>query len=239
MLTLANNNGHYPSSLRSSISKPESKASNSLPPSYVAKATSKGSHESSVSNVVKPPMSEASNPILPPPKAIRKFAQAVSNEDITKTMHSATPQKMQRNKKYCYTLWNDWVSHHANSNGEAIPLLHNITIKELQHWMCAFVLEGQKKDENAFVPNTLYHICCGIMRYLRTNGFPQIDIFKDSGFSKFRMVLDSEMKRLQSAGIGANHHKAEPTTVKQSQSLLRKKFCGRNISWGIILRSLC
>ena len=32
-----------------------------------------------------------------------------------------------------------------------------------------------------------------------------IDIFKDPGFSQFRMVLDAEMKRLQSAGIGAVH----------------------------------
>ena len=170
-------------------------------------------------------MSEASNPTLPPPKAIRKFAQAVSNEDITKTMHSAIPQKMQRDNKYCYTLWNDWVSHRANSTGEAIPLLHNITIKELQHWMFAFVLEVWKKDGNAFVPNTLHHIC-GIMRYLRTNGFPQIDIFKDSGFSQFQMVLDSEMKHLQSAGIGANHRKAEPITFGEEEILWQKCILG-------------
>ena len=171
-------------------------------------------------------MSEASNPTLPPPKAIRKFAQAVSNEDITKTMHSAIPQKKQRDNKYCYTLWNDWVSHCANSTGEAIPLLHNITIKELQHWMCALVLEVRKKDGNAFVPNTLHHICCGIMRYLRTNGFPQIGIFKDSGFSQFRMVLDSEMKRLQSAGIGANRRKAEPITFEEEEILWQKCILG-------------
>ena len=33
-------------------------------------------------------------------------------------------------------------------------------------------------------------------------GLPGIDIFKDEGFLHFRMVLDSEMKCLQVAGIG-------------------------------------
>ena len=181
--TLAKSNASYPSSSKSSVSKPESTASNFLHPSYVIKAKSKGSRES---NVVKPPALKASNPSHPLPKAIRKFAQAVSNEDIARTMHSAIPQKTQRDNKYCYNLWNDWVSHRANSTGEVIPLLHNITVKELQHWLCAFVLEVQKKDGNAFVPNTLHHICCGIMRYLRTNGLPHIDIsLKILGFHSF------------------------------------------------------
>ena len=161
-----------------------------------------------------------------PAKAIRKFAQPVSNKDIVKTMHSAIPTTTRRDNKYCYTLWNDWVLYRANSTGEVIPLLHNITAEELQHWLCAFVLEVRKKDGNLFVPNTLHHICCGIMRYLRTNGMPQIDIFKDSGFSQFRMVLDAEMKRLQSAGIGAVHRKAEPITFEEEEILWQKGILG-------------
>lgn len=104
-----------------------------------------------------------------------------------------------------------------------IPLLHNITEEELQHWLCAFVLEVWKRDGTVFVPNTLYHICCGIMRYLRTNGMPQIDIFKDSGFSQFRRILDAEMKRLQSAGIGNVHRKAEPITFEEEEILWEKR----------------
>ena len=69
-------------------------------------------------------------------------------------MNSAIPTKTQRDNKYCYTLWNDWVLYHANSTGEVIPLLYNITVEELQHCLCAFVLEVRKKDGNVFVPNT-------------------------------------------------------------------------------------
>ena len=39
------------------------------------------------------------------------------------------------------------------------------------------------------------------MRYLKINGM-HINIFKDKEFSKFRDVLDSEMKRLQASGLG-------------------------------------
>ena len=85
---------------------------------------------------------------------------------------------------------------------------------------------SKEKDGDLFVPNILHHICCSIMRYLQTNGMPQIDIFKDSGFSQFRMVLDAEMKRLQSAGIGAVHRKAEPITFEEEEILWQKGILG-------------
>ena len=156
----------------------------------------------------------------------RKFAKPVSTDDIAKTMQSTIPKKTQKDNKYCYTLWEDWILHRAKSTGEIIPSLRNITVEELQYWLCAFILEVRKKDGNMFVPNTLHHICCGIMRYLRINGMPTIDIFKDPGFSQFRMVLDAEMKRLQSAGIGAVHRKAEPITFEEEEILWQKGVLG-------------
>ena len=42
------------------------------------------------------------------------------------------------------------------------------------------------------------------MRHLRQNcGKPEIDFFKDPEFADFRASLDTEMKRLQSAGVGS------------------------------------
>ena len=71
-----------------------------------------------------------------------------------------------------------------------VPSPHNITVEELQHWLCSFILEVWKKDGNVFVPNRLHHICCGIMRYiftnkwnyLQTNGMPVIKVY-DPGYS--------------------------------------------------------
>ena len=44
------------------------------------------------------------------------------------------------------------------------------------------------------LPNTLYHICCGIQCYLRGNGKPHIDFFSDPDFFDFKCSLDAEMK---------------------------------------------
>ena len=43
-------------------------------------------------------------------------------------------------------------------------------------------------------------------------------------------MLDSELKHLQSAGIRAMH--------SPKITMRKKKFCGRNVFWGIVLRSL-
>ena len=177
------------------------------------------------SSVTTKPISAKSNPSHSS-KTIRKFAQPVSSEDIAKSMQSAIPKKTQYDTKYCYALWEDWILQRRKSTGEMIPSLCSISVEELQYWLCPFILEVRKRDGNVFVPNTLHHICCGIMRYLRTNGMPGIDIFKDPSFSQFRMVLDAEMKRLQSAGIGVVHQKAEPITFEEEEILWQKKILG-------------
>ena len=56
------------------------------------------------------------------------------------------------------------------------------------------------------------------------NGIPCISMFKDPGFSQFQMVLDAEMKRLQSAGIGTVHRKAEPITCDEEEIFWQKRI---------------
>ena len=48
---------------------------------------------------------------------------------------------------------------------------------------------------------------------------PEIDIFKQARFLRFRMVLDSEMKRLQASGIGTAQRKAKPITFEDEEIL--------------------
>ena len=57
------------------------------------------------------------------------------------------------------------------------------------------------------------------MRYIRLNGKPEIDLFKDKTFAEFRSVLDAEMKCLKSAGIGSRARKAEPITPQEEDLL--------------------
>ena len=49
-----------------------------------------------------------------------------------------------------------------------------MTTVELNEALCRFVLEIRKKAGSEYPPNTVHHICCGIMRYC-TEGQPQIN----------------------------------------------------------------
>ena len=166
--------------------------------------------------------------------ATRTFAKPVSSKEIAETMQSGVPKKTQEDSKYCANLWDEWAIHRAKTTGDMIPYLKNIKVEELQHWICAFILEIRKKDGSEFIPNTLYHISAGIMRYLRVNGKPEIDIFKEPGFSKFRIVLDSEMKRLQAAGVGTVQQKAEPITFEEEEVLWQKGILGDSIPQSLL-----
>ena len=61
------------------------------------------------------------------------------------------------------------------------------------------------------------------MRYhyeiIRQNGQPEINFFKDPEFHNARVVLDAEMKRLQSMGLGSKHCQAEPLTEGEEELL--------------------
>ena len=87
-------------------------------------------------------------------------------------------------------------------------------------------MEIRKKDGCEFPPNSIHHICCGNMKFLRTNGKPELDFFKDGKFAQFRTVQDSEMKRLQGAGVGSVQKKAEPISHEEEELFWQKGFLG-------------
>ena len=82
------------------------------------------------------------------------------------------------------------------------------------------------RSKEQYPPNTLHHICCGIMCYLRSESHPNIDFFRDASFSRFREVLDVEMKRLQKEGLGSKPRQAEPLSVQDEEQLWTKKLLG-------------
>ena len=64
------------------------------------------------------------------------------------------------------------------------------------------------------------------MRFLRQNGRPEIDFFKNDSFLEYRTSLDAEMKRLQSTGLGSKRKQAEPLTLAEEEQLWRKNILG-------------
>ena len=58
---------------------------------------------------------------------------------------------------------------------------------------------------------------------IRWKNNPALDIVKDAKFAEFRHYLDSEIKRLQRAGLGSRRRKVEPLTEAEEELLLWNK----------------
>ena len=138
-------------------------------------------------------------------------------------MQSTVLKKTQSDNKYCFTIWKERVSHRTMVTGEVIPLLSNISVGELQCWLCSFVLEVQEKMVVCLFLTHLSHLLW-YNEVLENKWNAHINIFKDPGFSQFQMVLEAEMKHLQSAGIGAVQRKAE--TCDEEEILWQKGILG-------------
>ena len=64
-----------------------------------------------------------------------------------------------------------------------------------------------------------------LVRYIRWSG-RYIDVLKDLEFRDFHGTLDSEMKRLQSEGVGLIKREVEVITVEEEETLWQKGFLG-------------
>jgi hypothetical protein len=115
-------------------------------------------------------------------------------------------------------VWQEWSDYHATTYSTYIPPL-SVTPPQLQYWLTRFVLEVRKKDGTDYPPQTLHHLCSGLLRHLRQNGHPSLDIFKDPFFAEFRSTLDAEMKRLQQLGIRSKKKQADPLTDEEEEVL--------------------
>ena len=128
------------------------------------------------------------------------FANPKSTEEVNNMRTTAVPKKTKANTEYCMRIWGAWWKERiARDESEAdlegdIPLTQ-MDKKVMKCWLTLFVLEVRKQNGTEYPPNTLHHIVCGIMRYLRQNGM-NIDFYQDPEFADFRQSLDAEMKRL-------------------------------------------
>ena len=79
---------------------------------------------------------------------------------------------------------------------ESPPHLMICSSVELNQWLCKFVIEVRR-----YPPNSLYQLCCGIIRYVREKK-PAINFFTDEEFAGFWSTLDGVKKKLQREGWG-------------------------------------
>ena len=165
------------------------------------------------------------------PEAVRKIV-IVDDEELEKRKESRIPANTRINTSWAVRAWSEWA---LERNGmiairgetgitlpEVNPDILNITHnEELNYWLSKFVVEvRKKKDPGTFYPpNTLYQLCCGIQRYMRDNGRPELNFFTDTSFKHFQDCLDAEMKRLTAMGIGSNVKEAQAFSEDEENKL--------------------
>ena len=159
----------------------------------------------------------------PPPH----FAPPMSDNAVQEAKKAAVPKTTQRDTTWCISLWNEWRDDRNSRSEEQVPSdICALSPEELQRWLSRFMLEVRKMDGKEYCPDTLYHIVCGVMRFLRQNGKPEVDLLKEQCYADFRSTLDAEMKRLKRAGMGSRKRQAEPLTPEEEELLWEKRILG-------------
>ena len=141
-----------------------------------------------------------------------RFAVLKTEEEVKQARRARIPKKIHIDTRHCTKIWKTWSGcRNSVEKNELVPEdIATLDGEKLQYWLSYFVLEVRKKSGLEYPPNTLHHICCGLLCRLKENGRPEIDIFKDTNFADFRATLDGEIKWLQSLGLGTKKRQAEP-----------------------------
>lgn len=157
-----------------------------------------------------------------------RFANPKSDKEVNEMHATAIPKKTKEDTEYCMRIWNAWwkqrITEMQDEQLIIPPDILQMNKEMLQHWLTLFVLEVRKQDGTEYPPNTLYHIVCGIMRYLRQNAI-HVDFFQDPMFADFRQSLDAEMKRLKGSGLGSQKQ-VEPLTEENEEKLWQAGVLG-------------
>ena len=111
-----------------------------------------------------------------------RFAPPKTDDEIKQLRNKGIPKKTLEDTHYCMKVWEQWCNY-ARQTGRDIPPIQTMQQTKLQQCLTSFVLEVRKKNGEEYSPDTLHHLCCGIMRFLRSNGWSSIDLFTDTEFT--------------------------------------------------------
>ena len=104
---------------------------------------------------------------------LERFAKPKTAEEVAQARKESIPQEIRADTEYCIKVWEDWKKsrNHDAKNELVIDYIISMNRAILQTCLCHFILEVWKKCGSEYPPNSLHHICCGVMQYLRMNGF--------------------------------------------------------------------
>ena len=95
----------------------------------------------------------------------------------------------------------------------------------MNFWLAKFILEVRRRDGKSYSGETLYQICCGLLRLLKEADRAEVNILSSPLFCNFHASLDARMKEIKATG---QHKvkKAEVITEEQEDCLWEKGLLG-------------
>ena len=167
----------------------------------------------------------------------KRFGPLTTQEGIQCIQKSAVPLNTQKNTAWATTVWIDWTEYRkgeANTSEEyPSPLIHRMSKEELGKWLPHFVLEIRNKNGDPYPPNTLYQLCCGLLRQIRTTN-PSWNIFEEPAFTDFQKCLDGVMKKLKADGLGNSKRQAEPISFEEEDYLWSSRQLGMHCPQALV-----
>ena len=153
-----------------------------------------------------------------------RFAGPKSNKELQEARQNAMSKNTVKSTNWAVNF-EEWTTHRREVCGpmDCPPHLVICTDYQLDYWISKFISEVRKVDGQTYPPNSLYSICCGLMRFIReleVRPTCKINFFKDLQFVGLQTTLDSEMKRLCSQGVGVKQKRAEEEEILWEKGLL-------------------
>ncbi|XP_048763272.2 uncharacterized protein LOC125671541 isoform X2 [Ostrea edulis] len=145
-----------------------------------------------------------------------RFAKPVMEKEINDLVKNRKNKNTRRSTDWVSRTWQEWVKSRGN-----VPDLLQMSIMELNHYLSCFVIECRRKDKSEYPPNTLYQMCCGLLRYMRDHEVIDKNFMdlNDHRFAGFHKTLDARMKDLTSRGLGVQKQQSDPITADDEENL--------------------
>ena len=150
-----------------------------------------------------PAFSLATPTCFNPAPPSERFAAPKTEEEVKTARENAIPKNTRSSTTWAVNVWKEWTVnlHQQLPSFQCPPHIMLCSPPQLSYWLSRFVLEVRRQNGEHHPPQTLYSMCCGLLRYVREVK-PEINIFKDPQYADFQRTLDAEMKRLRSTGLG-------------------------------------
>ena len=104
-----------------------------------------------------------------------RYGSPKTKEKVVEARKGGIPQKTQDQNKWVANLWFEWAQYHlrvpfVKEEERQYELLEDfckISTQAMNFWLAKFILEVRRRDGKSYSGETLYQVCCGLLRLLK------------------------------------------------------------------------